>query len=204
MAEEQELEVLLFDLGGVLVDFVGFERLNLLLDEPSDDTAIRKRWIESEALRRFESGQISPAEFAQLFVTEWQLSASPDDFLHLFSDWSRGLYPGADRLLQRLQRTHRLACLSNSNRVHGPSQRRWLDGFVDHFFFSYEMGLAKPDPAIFARTIRRLAVAPIRIAYFDDTTVNVKAATDAGMSAHLVMGVSELSTTLKRLGVLSD
>ena len=202
MADNQDLQILLFDLGGVLVDFVGFEKLSRLLDESAGESAIREKWIESDAVRRFEAGQISPAAFAQRFLTEWQLSVSPDEFLHLFSNWSRGLYPGADHLLQRLRKTHSLACLSNSNRVHGPTQRRWLDGLVDHFFFSYQMGIVKPDPAIFAQAIRRLAVAPMRIAYFDDTAVNVTAAKDAGMSAHLVRGISELSATLEQLGVL--
>ena len=196
------MEILLFDLGGVLVDFAGFEELGPLLNKTTDTTAIRQRWIESDALGRFESGEISPVDFARLFVAEWQLSASPDDFLHQFSQWSRGLYPGVAPLLRRLQRTHRLACLSNSNQVHGPAQRLWLDELVEHFFFSYEMGIVKPDPAVFDQVIRWLAVPPERIAYFDDTAVNVTAAANAGMSAHLVVGVAELSITLQELGVI--
>ena len=44
-----------------------------------------KRWIESDAIRRFECGEISPVDFARLFVVEWQLSVSPEEFLHHFA-----------------------------------------------------------------------------------------------------------------------
>ena len=145
MTGQQAIEVLLFDLGGVLVDFAGFEELGLLLEETTATASIHRRWIRSDAIRRFESGKITAATFAQLFVAEWRLSLTPEEFLHQFSEWSRGLYPGAARLLHRLRRSHRSACLSNSNQVQGPAQRRWLDGLVESFFFSYEMGAAKPD-----------------------------------------------------------
>lgn len=202
-SHRQSFDVLLFDLGGVLVDFTGFEQLSRILGGMPAATAIRNRWIESDAVSHFERGEISSGDFAKLFVAEWQLSLSPDDFLHQFSEWSRGLYPGADRLLRHLQQTHRLACLSNCNQVHASSQRQWLDGLVEHFFFSHEMGAVKPDPAAFDQAIRRLAVPPRRIAYFDDTEVNVEAAAAAGMSAYQVTGLSELTGALQQLGVIA-
>jgi len=198
------MEILLFDLGGVLVDFAGFEELAPLLTEKTTHATIQKRWIHSEAIGRFESGKITADTFAQDFVTEWQLPLTAAEFLHHFSAWSRGLYPGAARLLQLLKANHRLACLSNSNEIHGPSQRQWLDGLVDSFFFSYEMGLVKPDSAIFDRTIRSLGVPASRIAYFDDTPVNVEAATEAGMRAFHVTGLAGLTITLRQNGVITD
>ena len=204
MTGQQTIEVLLFDLGGILVDFAGFRELAPLLDETTTTESIHEKWIRSDAIRRFESGKITAETCAQLFVTEWRLSLTPEEFLRQFSEWSRGLYPGTTRLLRRLQRTHRIACLSNSNEVHGPSQRRWLDGLVDSFFFSYEMGVAKPDSAIFDLTIQSLEVPASRIAYFDDTPVNVKAAAEAGMSAFHVTGLEELTVTLRQLGVIAD
>ena len=204
MLGPQKEEVLLFDLGGVLVDFAGFEELHLLLREKPTSAAIREKWIRSAAIREFESGEITAASFARRFVVEWHLSLSPEEILRRFSGWSRGLYPGAARLLHHLSGTHRIACLSNSNEVHGPSQRRWLDGVVEKFFFSFEMGLAKPDSAIFDLTIRSLGVPASRIAYFDDTPINVEAAAEAGMTAFHVRGLQELTHTLREFGVLPD
>lgn len=204
MTAQRAVDVLLFDLGGVLVDFTGFEDLDSLLEERIPTESIQKRWIRSDAIREFESGRITAKIFARIFVTEWRLSLTPGEFLHRFSGWSRGLYPGTARLLQRLGKTHRTACLSNSNEIHAPAQRRWLDGLIESFFFSYEAGIAKPDSSIFELTIGSLGVPAGRIAYFDDTLINVKAASAVGMNAFHVTGPEDLETTLRRLGVIAD
>jgi len=203
MNTRRSFQVLLFDLGGVLVDFAGFEELGRLLPDAPDRSTIRKGWIESEAVRLFERGDISAERFASRFLGEWCLDLSPRAFLREFARWRRGLYPGAARLLERLRKTHRLAYLSNSNELHGPAHRESLDGFFDYSYFSHELRLLKPEPEIFEHAIRELAVPPGQIAYFDDTAVNVEAAADTGMSAHLVEGVSELEHRLERLGVMA-
>jgi putative hydrolase of the HAD superfamily len=196
-------QVLLFDLGGVLVDFAGFEELGSLLPNAPDRSMVRQRWIESEAVRLFERGDISAEQFASRFLEEWRLDLSPRTFLREFARWRRGLYPGAARLLERLRKTHRLAYLSNSNELHAPAHRESLDGLFDHSYFSHELRLLKPEPEIFEHAIRELAVPLRQIAFFDDTAVNVEAAADTGMCAHLVGGVSDLEHCLERLGVIA-
>jgi len=41
-------ELLLFDLGGVLIDFAGFDELGRLLPGVTDRAEVRQRWIESD------------------------------------------------------------------------------------------------------------------------------------------------------------
>lgn len=184
-------DVLLFDLGGVLVDFAGFAELGRLLPG-LDAAAVRERWIRSDAVHRFERGDCGAAEFAHQFLAEWSLDCEPDAFLRAFAEWNRGPYPGAVALLERLRGVHRLACLSNANEIHTPAHRQRFDGLFESFYFSNELGLAKPEPEIFARVIADLALPAARIAYFDDTAVNVAVAARAGMSAFRVEGVSEV------------
>jgi FMN phosphatase YigB (HAD superfamily) len=50
--------------------------------------------------------------------------------------------------------------------------------------------------------IRDLATPPARIAFFDDTEVNVEAAERVGMSAYLVDGMTELEQRLEELGLM--
>ena len=202
MIGKQPFEVLLFDLGGVLIDFAGFEELGRLLPDAPDVETIRRRWISSEPVHLFESGAISPRDFGLRFVAEWNLDHSPEDFLREFSSWPRGLYSGAGRLLERLRKDYRLACLSNSNELHTHTHRRAVEPFLDRLYFSHELGLAKPQPEIFDRVISELACSPGRIAFFDDTAVNVQAGTSAGMKGFLVDGVEALEIQLARLGVL--
>lgn len=196
-------EVLLFDLGGVLVDFAGFEELGHLLPDGFDRAAVRKKWISSPTVQRFECAQITPERFAEDVVEEFGLALSPRQFISAFVDWARGPYPGARMLLENLPESYELACLSNSNELHTPLHRRSMEPLLDRYYFSDELGLVKPEREVFEFVIRDLGVTPTRVAFFDDTAVNVEAARSAGMNAFEVDGVAELEDALRRLGVLS-
>jgi HAD superfamily hydrolase (TIGR01509 family) len=198
---EPSVDVLLFDLGGVLIDFAGFAELPRLLRDPPSPAEMRQRWICSEAVRLFELGRIGPEEFADRFRSEWGLEMSGQEFLRRFTEWARGLYPGAAHIRGRLAAAHSIACLSNSNVLHTPLHRAAIGPYIERCFFSNELGLLKPDPAIFEHVIRALAVPPARIAFFDDTGVNVEAARRVGMSAYRVEGVAELERRLAQIGV---
>jgi putative hydrolase of the HAD superfamily len=199
-AANRSFDILLFDLGGVLIDFAGFEELSRLLPEV-DRAAVRRRWINCEPVRLFERGDITPDEFAGRLLGEWELDMSPDEFLREFVSWARGLYPGADRLLRRLSENFRTACLSNSNELHTPLHQESIRRYIKHCFFSNELGLLKPEPEIYDHVVRELAVPANRIAFFDDTAVNVDAAERAGMNAYLTDGIADLESRLRLLGL---
>jgi len=202
VSTKSEFDVLLFDLGGVLIDFAGFAELSPLLPGKPDRREVRSRWIESESVQRFERGGITPLEFALGVIADLELAYSPDNFIAAFVGWARGPYPGARSLLSQLHRTHRLACLSNSNELHTPLHRRSMEPLIDRYYFSDELGHVKPDREIFEHVIRDLNVPPQRIAFFDDTPVNVRAGKDAGLNAYEVDGIDALSAQLRCLGLL--
>jgi putative hydrolase of the HAD superfamily len=197
---ERPFDVLLFDLGGVLIDFSGYDELSGSLSE-TERAAVRRRWIDCESVRLFECGAITADEFANRFLAEWPLEIEPNEFLRMFESWFRGLYPGAARLLRRLSEHFRLACLSNTNELHTALDRRAVGEYMERCFFSNELGLIKPQQEIFEHVARELGVPPHRIAYFDDTEVCVEAAERAGMSAYLVEGIAELEQRLAELGL---
>lgn len=201
MVDKPEIDVLLFDLGGVLIDFAGFEELGWLVPEATSREEIRTRWIDSDTVQRFERGHIGPDEFARRLIVEYQLQLSAEDFIKQFVEWARGPYPGAVELLHSLRQTYRVASLSNSNELHTPIHRRGLDGVIDKFYFSDEIGHVKPDRAIFDHVVRDLSVPPARIAFFDDTRVNIEVALELGLTAYWVDGIDALRTQLQSLGV---
>jgi len=202
MITELPRETLLFDLGGVLIDFSGFDELGRLLPGRPSRAEVRDRWIRSPSVIRFERGEISSHEFADGVVRELGLDLSLDRFIALFVSWARGPYPGARSLLEQLRTRHRVACLSNSNALHTPVHRRNLEGVVDTFYFSDEIGQVKPDREVFEHVIRDLSVPPSHIVFFDDTPVNVEAARSAGLRAYEVDGIGALRAELHRLAVL--
>jgi putative hydrolase of the HAD superfamily len=192
--------VLLFDLGGVLIENAGLERLAALCPQPLPEAELRRRWLASPSVRGFERGEMGAGEFASRFVAEWRLALSPDDFLAEFAAWPKGLYAGAAALLDRLAPRYRLACFTNSNAIHCarfPDLRARVDGF----FSSHELGLVKPDLPAFRRVLELLGGEPTEVAFFDDSAPNVEAAAAVGMHAHHVVGFDALAATLRRLGI---
>ena len=82
-----------------------------------------------------------------------------------------------------LRPRYRTAILSNS----GDGARREeaaryaLDEHFDPIIYSHEVGLAKPDPRMYALLCERLALAPADIAFLDDRIENVAAASAFGI-----------------------
>jgi putative hydrolase of the HAD superfamily len=202
MVSATDFDVLLFDLGGVLVDFAGFDELARLLPGDSGRAEIRERWIGSASVQRFERAEMTPREFSVGVIRELQLELEPEEFISAFVEWARGPYPGARALLGRLPRSYLLACLSNSNELHTPLHRRSIEPLMERYYFSDELGLVKPDREVFEHVIEDLEAAPGRIAFFDDTAINVEAAREVGMIAFEVDGIEALEVELQNLGVL--
>lgn len=123
---------------------------------------------------------------------EWQraLGLDDDQVDGLIEDYW-GWYVGTlDRPLLdwfTAQRPDQLtAILSNSGP--GARERERHHGFedvTDDIVYSHEVGLAKPDPAAYELTVRRLGVEPHEVLFLDDVAVNVDAARRAGWHAVL-------------------
>jgi putative hydrolase of the HAD superfamily len=193
-------EVLLFDLGGVLIDNVMFDELPRLLPEAIADSELRRRWLFSPSVQAFERGHSTTSEFVASFMVEWKILATPAGFLEAFASWPRAPYPGAIELLERLSGRYRLAVLSNCNPIHWDRIAE-VRQRIDAAYSSHLLGMVKPDHAIFERVAKDLRTAPGRICYFDDAPANVEAAYSVGMQAHLTVGLSDVERVLHQLGL---
>jgi HAD superfamily hydrolase (TIGR01509 family) len=74
----------------------------------------------------------------------------------------------------------------------------WLPLF-DVQVYSCDLGLVKPDEAIYDRLIEELAVAPARILFVDDIGANVEGAKRAGLQAVLFESEPQLRDFLADL-----
>jgi len=57
------------------------------------------------------------------------------------------------------------------------------DDLFDVSCYSFELGVAKPDPAFFAEAARRIGAPPAQILFIDDSVANVDGARSAGLAA---------------------
>jgi len=194
------IKVLLFDLGGVLVDFSGVRDIAPLLPDPASPSEILERWNRCPHSQAFGLGKLNARDYAERFLRDWGIALDPDRFIQEYRTWSRCLLPGARELLASLRPRYRLAALSNSNELHW--DRNSNDIGVTELFevaiSSHQVGLSKPDPAIYTLALDRLGVSPEAVLFFDDLKPNVAAASALGIRAFQVEGVEELRQCLAR------
>jgi putative hydrolase of the HAD superfamily len=71
---------------------------------------------------------------------------------------------------------------------------------LDGAFWSYELGLAKPDPAYFRAVVEQLGLEAHEVLFVDDSARNVEAARSVGMAAehwHVDQGLPALRELLR-------
>jgi len=76
----------------------------------------------------------------------------------------------------------------------------WLEAFAHHTF-SHRLGIAKPDPAIYAHAAAGLGEPAERILFIDDRTENIAAAREAGMATVLYGGHDAFPRQMQELGL---
>ena len=107
---------------------------------------------------------------------------------------------GVLNLIRRLHGDYKLAVLSN----HPPGLAQWLSDWkifdlFDVIYCSGDEGVAKPDPAVYNLTLKRLGTLPHEAIFIDDTIGHVKAARNLGIHAILFTESEQLKLELNRL-----
>ena len=94
----------------------------------------------------------------------------------------------------------RLALLSNAAPEYGSFFRHGpIGGFFDACYVSGELGLLKPDPAIYKHVLADLGITAAEAAFVDDRPDNVAGAESLGIAGHVFAGVAGLREFLASL-----
>jgi FMN phosphatase YigB (HAD superfamily) len=176
-AVEPAVEIVLFDLGGVLLEVGGVAPMRELSGIETDEE-LWVRWLGCRWVQQLEAGRCSAEDFAAGVVADWQLDVTPAKFLATFGAWLNPPFPGALELVTETADAARTGCLSNTNAFQWDAHFGSLP-FMDAFefrFLSFELGLVKPDPALFAAVASGLPASPDRVLFLDDNAVYVEAA----------------------------
>lgn len=181
-----EIETVFWDLGGVLVR--------------TEDRTKRERWeqrlgMEPRQLdrlifggdmgRRAALGQASAEE-----VWEWvrlELGLSHDEGQQLIRDFWQGddLDLKLVAYIRGLRAQFQTGLISNAwLELRELLESQWqIDDAFDDLVISAEVGMAKPDPAIYWLALERLNVPADRSVFVDDFAHNIAAAAEIGMHA---------------------
>lgn len=202
-----EIRVVLFDLGRVLVDFDhkrAAERISSFC--PKSPLEIYNLFFESEATVAFEAGKITPENFYLEVKNMLNLKLSYDSFIPIWNDIfflspkNRSIF----RLVNTLRARYKTALLSNINTLHYEYIKKNFPvfGVFDKVFLSFELGLIKPDKEIYNKVIRELEVSPREIFYTDDRADLIESAKSLGIRGCVFTGFEQLIGDLDDAGVV--
>jgi HAD superfamily hydrolase (TIGR01509 family) len=183
----KKISTIIFDLGGVLLDLDqgktlrAFSRLGLDLDDVNESSAI---------FTDFETGKLNAADFRQGIQT---LSKGILSQEQIDASWNLMLLDITEerfRLMEQLRKSFNIYLLSNTNSIHIDYFRNYIDGsfglerwdnLFDKQYLSYEIGLRKPNRAIYEYVLADLGREATECIFIDDNITNVRNAGAVGI-----------------------
>lgn len=199
------IEVILFDLGNVLVDLGGKDDFTQIFSGAElTEVELWEKWLRSVTVKAFDSGKIDLPSFVRQLLDETGLMVEKKAFTERFIAWPKGLFQGALELVARIPPHYHLAVLSNTNDAHWGRlmDEMGLAGVFHSYFASHQMGLVKPDKDVYEHVINALGVEPSKILFMDDNWINVETARASGMCAEQVKGIAQAKEMLYTYGVI--
>lgn len=198
------IKSIIFDLGRVIVpiDFsLAYARVERLSGIPA--ASIPARIASSGLVEQFESGRISPRDFASALSRHLGFEASYKEFCDL---WNSIFLPEPlipESLLAALAARYRLVLLSNTNAIHFEMIRENypLLRYFQSFVLSYEVGAMKPEPAIYRCAIRESGCLPAECFFTDDIGAYIEAAKGQGIDAVQFLSARQIENELRARGV---
>jgi len=196
-------DVLLFDLGGVLIELTGVPVMLEWTRGRFTEDQLWERWLSSPAVRAFETGQSTPETFSGAMIAEFGLQVSNETFLSEFLYWPRRTYPGTQTLLTDLAQQYTLASLSNISAMHWDRICSGMDlaPYFSNNFLSFQTGYVKPDREAYMHALEALDCRPGKVLFMDDNRANVETARSLGMAAFTVDGLAGVEAVLKKEAV---
>jgi len=151
-----------------------------------------------EASEKHDRGEYSDAAFFQAIA-----DASGETAEQVEKELEEGneLNEPLVAYLQTLHGTYKLALLSNSSSDYLRNELAMhdLEKYFDEIVISSEVGLIKPEPAVFKHLMQKLDVSPQECIFTDDNPINTDAAAKLGIHGIVFTSVPDLQQRIEEI-----
>ena len=199
------LSTVIFDLGGVLVDWDPRHLYRQLFSDASEMETFLAEVTSAEWNARQDEGRSWDEAIEELVAEHPDKRELIEAFHRRWPEMLAGEIPGAVDVLDDVRRTDvRLLALSNWSSETFPFalERFEFLSWFDAIVISGDVKARKPQPAIFEHVIERFDVRPSATVFVDDSDANVAAARELGFVAVHFVDAEGLRRDLNELGVL--
>lgn len=197
------IDALILDLGNVLVFHDNALLFRCLGERAGLEAAeVKSRLLDDPMWTAANRGVLDEAQLRAVVAQTLGVALGPTEFAAL---WSCHFTPNApmDPLVRGLRGKVKRLVLSNTN----PAHLAWLRprtpilSELEATLFSCELGLVKPERAIFEQALKVAGTAPERTAFFDDAPEFVEAARAVGLQARVFTTVEQFRADLASFGL---
>ncbi len=206
-AEAASVEAVVFDVGGVLVDWDPRYLYRTVFDDPEEMERFLAEVCTPEWHAPHDRGVSTAESCAEL------ARRHPEEAERIWAWWLRseemvgGEIPGTARVVEELVAAgRRCYALTNMEAETYPLRRErfsfftWFDGVV----VSGQEGISKPDPEIFFRLLDRYSLDAGATLFVDDNERNVETAESLGMQTVRFESADKLRERLVELRLLAS
>lgn len=188
-------KAIIFDLGNVLLPIdlsLTYEAFSAYSSLSSSEIAsailVNQLWVP------YESGQQTDLEFRDFLRLQLDLTISDADFDNAFSALLLDFHAGVYEWIASLKSQYHLILLSNTSSIHadrftkvslGPEGQN-LFSLFNYVYYSFEMGLVKPDLAIYQQVLTEQGFSAEEVLFFDDNVANINSAKSMGIQSFLI------------------
>ena len=181
-----DIQAVIFDLGRVLVNIDNTLLVKKLSKglEAADLQELARKTMRDPAMVAFNTGRIGPEEFYWRMCETYRLEPDFETFKRL---WCEIFYTmdGMEDLVSSLNSRLVIGLLSDTDPIHWEHiQTTWpWIGRIKKPTLSYEVGVMKPNAAIYLTAARNVATELAHCLFIDDLEANVEGARAVGMQA---------------------
>lgn len=191
-----EIDAIIFDLGGVIIN-IDYPRtilaFNALHSEDQDFPYSQHQ--QAELFDAFEKGEIQAEQFREGLRQILDLDCSDADLDGAWNAMLLDIPIERIRLIERLSKKKRLFLLSNTNSIHKLAfdkifqqtcgeHYQYLDQLFEKAYYSHQMGDRKPHPSIFQTVIDEQNLNPAHTLFIEDTVRHIEGAKTTGLQTY--------------------
>jgi len=198
----KNIKAIIFDLGAVILNINyqntidAFSKLGV-----KNASSFYSKKAQTNLFNQIEIGDIT----AKKFLTELQKETNNASINQVSEAWNAMLLDLPENrlaVIQSLKKKHSIYLLSNTNTIHLDTFKkklgrvRWLRFYnlFDKMYLSHEMGLRKPNAAIFEYILEEQNLKPEEVFFIDDSSEHIEGANKLGIKTHHLKNGEEIAT----------
>ena len=199
---------IIFDLGGVFLELDVNKTLQSFAGLGFTEDMLKHDQNNKKVFWQFEIGKLTAAQFRN-GICELLGKEIPDDKIdEAWNAMILGFKEEKIELLLDLKSKYRIFLLSNTNILHEKIYSDMLFSLMgikmtdlfEEIYYSHEVGLGKPDPAIFQRVLNENKLKSDQTLYIDDTEQHIESAQKLGIQCFLFPQNGDLKEIFTRIG----